>query len=133
MATTYAPPTANDANRLNEARFELGDKGQLTDADGNKVWLLQDEEILFQIGKWGYAEGVAKCADGLAIDKAQEPTSYSDEGGVTVSWAARIKGWEALAARLRAGMSKTQVAVVGGPTCGPLSGPSTKDLRIPSL
>lgn len=116
---------------LYRARFQLGDKGDLRDPETNdQVWLVDDDEISALIAINGYAEGVAQCADALAVRFAQEPDEYTDEAGVKVKWSLKIATWQNTAKQLRAGVTKTATIPVGGrPVSGKTIGPDMTGVR----
>jgi hypothetical protein len=130
MSATYTyNGTGLTASPLYRARLLLGDRGLARDADNLPVWLLSDQEITSLTDMWGFAEGVAQCADALASQFAQEPDGYTDEGGVEVGWKARVKRWEDLAARLREGGIQTQALAPGTPRLAVTTGPSMEGYR----
>lgn len=114
---------------LYRARFALGDKGQMTDDAGSVIWHLSDEEINSLIAQYGYAEGVAQLAEGLAVQFAQEPDQYDDEGGVKVRWGDRIKAWLELARSLRQGASRDNSKIDSRQLLGTLSQPDVSGIR----
>lgn len=102
---------------LYRARFQLGDTNEASP-------LLDDDEISAMVDVYGYAEGVAQLADGLASRYAQDPDEYEDEGGVRVRWNQKIKVWQDLARRLRAGIAlANQPTATAGPVSGSITGP----------
>lgn len=123
MATSYDPTLAKPLDR---ARLALGDRGQVVGADGAQIYLLPDETIDALIASLGYAEGVAQCADTLAVEAAQLPDVYEEASGAKVQWNERVGAWRDLATRLRSSGSGAGTAsggVRGGATLGPdLSG-----------
>lgn len=105
MAATFDEtlPTAKD--RLRRA---VGDTAV---PDGA---LRQDEEIFSVLALYpDEAVAQAAIAEGLAVEFAQKPDSFSESGGVSVRWGERVKTWLALAATLRkqAALSTSGLAV----------------------
>lgn len=129
MAAGY-DPSGLKTSIVYQARFQLGDKGQLRDEAGDQVWLLQDEEIQSNLELFGYNEGVARVADALAVQYAQEPSEYQDEGGVKVKWADRIQTWRSLAALLRTPSAATATPTGGGYLSRPSLGPYMGGFRL---
>lgn len=86
----YDPTIQTDRDR---ARAQLGDT--------ETVQLLTDAHMDAALELYGYTLGVAFMADELAVRFARKPTSVSNSGK-SVSWAERVRAWQALAIRLRA-------------------------------
>ena len=129
MVNTY-DGTILGTDSTMRARYQLGDTGRILDDDDETVWLLDQEEIEGMIVAYGYAEGVAQLADGLAVRFAQEPDEYEDEGGVKVRWTERVAQWVNLAKRLRAGDVSTETSIpTGRPLAKALSTGDAGDLR----
>lgn len=121
MAFSY-DSEALATSSLYRARFQLGD------TDSARP-LLQDAEITGMIAVYGDAEGVAQLADGLVSKYAQEPDEYEDEGGVKVKWSYKVKIWQDLAKRLRAGEAKVDPEQFSAYAIAPLSGPDVSGVR----
>lgn len=84
---------------LDRIRFTLGD----TNVDPAENALKPDEEYLAVIdGADSEAEATALMAEALATQVMQDPDSYSESGGISVSWSSRIKTWLAIAESYRA-------------------------------
>jgi hypothetical protein len=98
-ASTYDPALATARDRL---RRELGDVGTLKDDAGESLYLIPDATYDAMLSQHGYNESLARLAEGLAAEKAQEPVEYDDEARVRVRWTDRIKTWLAIADRARA-------------------------------
>lgn len=113
MANSYDKATLS-SDPVMRARYMLGDTGRLKDDAGATVWLLDQEEIDALITTFGFSEGVAQLADGLAVRFAQEPDKYADEGGVEIEWSSRINAWQSLANRLRTGEIASDISIASG-------------------
>lgn len=87
---------------LDRTRFTLGDTVVGLDDDGNEQALKQDEEYLAVIAASdSESEAIAIMAEALATQVMQDPDSYSESGGISVSWSSRIKTWLTLAEQYR--------------------------------
>jgi hypothetical protein len=127
LATTY-DATALATSPKDRARDILGDKGDLINPeDGSAIWLRTDEEIQALIDLFGFAEGVAQCAEALASRYAQEPDQYQDEAGMVVRWSFKVATWQALAARLR--LTNDAPPSYGAPVFAPTTGPCFKGFK----
>jgi hypothetical protein len=83
---------------LDKARALLGDT-----TNDAATELVTDDHIDAALALYAFAGGVAFLASELAARFAQKPGSVSLPGGLSVSWADRVKTWLALAAQMRAG------------------------------
>ena len=119
MAASFDPALGSATD---EARYLLGDKGQLKTESGSPIYLLQDETIDAMIRRHGFAEGVARLADGLALEAAQLPTVYEESTGAKLDWSDRVAAWRDLAKRQRSTSTGSRLAsgpYAGGMTKGP--------------
>lgn len=97
------------ATVLDRIRFTLGD----TDVDPETNALKPDEEYLAVIAATASEEeAIALMAEALATQIMQDPDSYSESGGISVSWTQRIKTWLALADQYRT-RATTSVSTYG--------------------
>lgn len=111
-------------NLLDHVRLALAD----TDSADP---LLQDETIVTKLSVFGYLEGLAQLADGLAVQAAQDPTRYAEGSvGLTAEWNERVAAWRKLADDCRSGLisdpsgaSKARIAV------GDITAPDLTRLR----
>lgn len=93
MAATYTPAVGRPVDR---ARKLLGDTG----VDGG-VFLLEDEEILLDLGTLPFNEAVAQLALGLAARFGQYPDEIDKAGGKGTKWTKRVDAWFRLADEMR--------------------------------
>lgn len=96
MANTYSTALTNTSDHI---RFALADT-DVTNA------ILSDEEINAKISAYGFSEALAQCADAIATKLAQEPDSYSEDGGISISYKSRIDAMNKIAEKARAGFYK---------------------------
>jgi hypothetical protein len=78
-----------------KARFLLGDT-----ADSE---LLSDDHIEAVLSMYSFNAALAFMATGLASRFARKPGSVTLPNGLSVSWAERVKNWQALALDMRNG------------------------------
>ena len=111
MAATFDPalPTLKDHIRLT-----IGDRGPDT-------WLLTNETIQAKLDTLPYPEALAQLAEGLAAEFAQNPSSYSESGSMSISWGERVKTWLAIADRARSGKIKTPALSTSRIPRGPMA------------
>jgi hypothetical protein len=128
MAATYVVANLKTSAK-DRARFTLADVGALTDDAGAAVWLLQDEEIQAYVDMYGFAEGVAQCAERLAALAAQEPTKFKDETGLEVDWGKRWESWMETARKLRSGVASVKGALGSTVASGRVVGPDMTGVR----
>lgn len=83
---------------LDKARALLGDTSDDSDTE-----LLTDDHIEAVLTLYAFNGGVAFLARELAARFAQKPGSVSLPGGLSVSWAERVKTWLALATQMQSG------------------------------
>ncbi len=76
------------------------DRGRLALGDTAAPGLRADETINAMVTANGEAEAVARLAEGLAAEYAQQPDSLSADGS-SISWRDRVKTWLEVAARMR--------------------------------
>jgi hypothetical protein len=94
---------------LDRVRFTVGDTIVGLDTQGNEQAIKPDEEYLAILdAAASESEAIALVAEALATQMMQDPDSYSESGGISVSWSSRIKTWLALAESYRA---RSSVAV----------------------
>jgi len=110
MAATFDPALPAALDRM---RLALGDTntGAAKPAGADPLQLPVDNAIytglLAYHGQDERAATVA-LADALIARYSQEPTKAALDGLESAEWAARLRGWETLAARLRAEVSADQ-------------------------
>ncbi|MGV3617916.1 MAG: hypothetical protein ACO1SV_21535 [Fimbriimonas sp.] len=124
---SYDPGLSTDRDRL---RRELGDVGTLKDDAGAEVYLVPDATYDAMLRDHGYNEALARLAEGLAAEKAQEPVEYDDEGKVRVRWTDRIKTWLTIADRARAKSLQTAHIVDSNFASYHGGGPDVSGLRL---
>lgn len=106
MVASYDPSLTIARDRV---RLVLGD----TDTAAP---LRPDATYDAAISDLGEAGATAYLAEGLATQYAQEPDSYGEAGGITVSWRDRVKAWLELAKRTRESMGATDAAISAATT-----------------
>lgn len=85
------------ASWRDHARLALGDVESATP-------LLENETIDAKLTSFGFLEGLAQLADGLAMRAAQDPSRYAEgAAGLAVEWTQKVGAWRQLAADCRAG------------------------------
>lgn len=107
------------------ARLALGD----TDAADP---LLADETIDGKIAAFGYLEGLAQLADGLAVQAAQDPDKYAEgQAGLSAQWSQRVAAWRKLADDCRNARIFPPLGTAGrsGVALGQLTVPADDGLR----
>lgn len=88
---------------LDRVRFQVGDTVVGPDDDGVEQALKPDEEYLAVIALTSSeSEAIAVMAEALATQVMQDPDSYSESGGISVSWSNRIRTWMSIAEAYRA-------------------------------
>lgn len=90
---TYDPalPTKKD-----HIRFALGD----TDVTAP---MMGDDAILAKLSLFSYPEALAQCAEALISLFGQQPDSFSESGGVSFKWGARLESWKLIVESARTG------------------------------
>lgn len=113
MTATYSPALATPLDRI---RFTLGDTDVSVDeTSGESNALKPDEEYLAVIALYSNEdEATATMAEALAAQVAQDPSSYSEGGGISLSWNERIRTWLAIAERLRTKLALAASATASG-------------------
>lgn len=86
------------STNTDKARALLGDT-----SNDPATELVTDDHIDAALLLYSFNGGVAFLASELASRFAQKPGSVGLPGGLSVSWADRVKTWLALAAQMRAG------------------------------
>lgn len=84
--------------QLDQARFLLGDT-----TNDPSTELLTDDHIDAVLALYAFNPAVAFMAEGLAARFAQKVSSVGLPGGLSASWAERVKNWKDIAAQMRAG------------------------------
>jgi hypothetical protein len=103
MTATY---TGDPSFPLDRMRMTVGDTTVGVDEEGNEQALRSDEvylRLLAELVDWRLA--AAEVAEQLAAEYAQQPTSFTRQGTMSVSWAERVRTWLATASRLRSAVA----------------------------
>lgn len=128
MTWTYAEGMATTKDVVREA---IGDTNAAAP-------LRSDERISATIVRFASASRpidstVAFLVSGLANEYRTRPSSFSESGGVSVSWADRVRGWDALVRSL----AKGEITFEAGdaPIAGGFAAPFdlTFDIYTPTL
>ena len=101
MAATFDPTLANHRDHI---RLLLGDRHNSASTGTVVNALLQDEVIDANLTEFGFREALARLADALAADAAQQMTQYQEENGVRSTWGSRLTVWQQLAKQARGGL-----------------------------
>lgn len=116
-------PTEKD-----EARELLGDSIVIPGTTLVASPLRSDARILAAIARKGFLLGVALLADGLVTEFGQQPVQLG-ENGASISFAARVPAWQALASRMRAQAAEEAAAAGQALTGGVIALAFQEDLE----
>ena len=111
----FDPTLATARDRV---RFALGDTDDanrlLADATIDAVLVLAGTAPTATVPTPAEAAAVSVLAGALLREFAQKPTSFSESGGISVSWAGRLDAWKALVAGAASAVPGTAGAMVAG-------------------
>ncbi len=94
------PPIATFDPALSSMRDKI--RLLLGDTDTENA-LLQDATIDAALVDYSYRKAVILLAQSLIAIAGQQPSDYSESGGVTLRWADRVAGWRSVIELVRRG------------------------------